>query len=153
MSYEDVFQETLKVYEHLTDSNSKNSIELSLLSGHLLIESAINILLEKKLFKPSLLKLDRMMFAQKMNLLRAIIGDEEFTWQWDAMKRMNKLRNTFAHDLEKPTFQNDIDSFVDLVRNKHSNEHLRKNFSKEEKFVWAITSIHTYFMRALQNEN
>ena len=145
--------ETLKVFEHLTGSGSKSSIELSLLSGHLLIESAIKILLEKKLEKPSSINLERMKFDQTQRWLRAIMGDSEFNWQWEAIIKLNKLRNAFAHKLEKPDFQKDIDEFIDFVKRNHSREYFKTNFSKKEKLVWAITSVHTHLMGALQNEN
>ncbi len=73
-----------------------------LLRGHLWLENAVIDLITAELHNPRPLNVDRMTFANKVNLVEALglVGQNDA----DTLRELNKIRNRLAHDLHgEPT--------------------------------------------------
>jgi hypothetical protein len=91
---------------------------LVVLKGHLLLEREINSLLELKLPNPDALKLKEgkgMTFYSKVCLLEALIPKPEPAELWDITKKLNTLRNRFAHNLSPDGIAKEIEEFMNNV--------------------------------------
>jgi len=150
MSYKELDNETLEIFEHHTDIGEKCSIGISLVSGHLLIETALKALLEKVQGNLSSVELENLTYAEAMERSQAVLGDDELTWEWKAIKQLNSLRNSFSQDLKKPRFISKVDEFIDFVRAQHAAEFYQDSFSREEKLIRAIRATHKGLVQELK---
>ena len=80
------------------------------LDYHLILEGLLAAMIEKVIAHPEVLDLERMFFSQKLMLCRALelISDAEF----HLLKKMNALRNRFAHRLGYQVNFSDIHTLV-----------------------------------------
>lgn len=89
---------------------------LLILKGHLLVEQKINCLLEANLPNPDALRLrvdHGPKFIHKLSLLRALIPKPELAPElWGSIKKLNDLRNEFAHKLSPNDVKKKIDEFT-----------------------------------------
>jgi len=78
--------EIFKGYEHLPDDEN---IELTILKGHLLVESRLIEYIEKKIDNPSAFESDKLRFAQLLMLARSLCGDKEYENLWTSIQKLN----------------------------------------------------------------
>jgi hypothetical protein len=87
-----------------------NPLIADVVTYHLRLESLLEKILKEYLVEPEVLDFDRMMFAQKASFACAIGKIERPLYE--VLKRMNSLRNKFAHRMDfKPSF----DQIHDLI--------------------------------------
>jgi hypothetical protein len=103
---------------------------MMILKGHLLIEEQINLLLEARIPKSSVLKDAGFTFNQKIRLAEAVVEEtySDDIWLWPAIHKLNKLRNDIAHNLSKPGIPDRIVDFVKRVPAKRESTNLCHNF-------------------------
>ena len=98
--------------------------------GHLLIETALEVLLSQyldlKVFEDRDLSFDdKLKLAQSMKLL----GD-----LYAPIKRLNKIRNDFAHKIETKIQDVDIEVFVQFIKaRKHDDSEIFKTYIEEKQ--------------------
>lgn len=93
----------------------KGDATLSILKGHLLLEEYVRELIDRKMKNPEALRESRLEFDQCLSLARALTGDEFPDWIWKALKKLNKLRNDLAHNLEPKGFEDRVKDFISFV--------------------------------------
>jgi len=116
MKPESKLYEDLKRFSQFMPYEGDN--DLLILKGHLLVEELLSELIKHFLSKnnPLSIKLEKnMMFAQKLNLCWALIGDKIDNQQWGNLKKLNLLRNSMSHSLEPKNFIGKIEVFTTAV--------------------------------------
>ena len=90
---------------HFENFFAENSAHISdVVSYHLTTEALLERMLLRKLADPTALDFERMMFAQKLSLVRALGLIERPIFE--LLRKMNTLRNKFSHKLGySPTFE------------------------------------------------
>ena len=88
----------------------------SLLRAHLLFEEVLNAYLESQLRHPGQLDGQRLSFAQRLAIARACSPHlEPSDWRWEALAKLNQLRNTLAHKLEPTKFESKSKEYVTFI--------------------------------------
>jgi hypothetical protein len=83
--------------EHLSHVDELAQV---VLKGHLLIESALNNIIETIFFHPEHILERRFQCHQKLAICRALCLRKDKERTWDLIEAINTLRNDVAHDLE-----------------------------------------------------
>ncbi|MBI2336533.1 MAG: hypothetical protein HYU97_07210 [Deltaproteobacteria bacterium] len=113
-------------FKHL----NKKDLDLIILKGHLIVEQRINEAFEKKL-KPNLLKRVkdlRFSIPTKLVFLQAMGNfDKTFDHFFEAVEKLNNLRNKMAHNLECPKIEDQAKEILSLM---YKGECLNKRFQK-----------------------
>jgi hypothetical protein len=111
--------------------------DLLILKGHLLVEELLSELIKHFLSKgnPLGIKLEKnMMFAQKLNLCWALIGNKIDNQQWENLKKLNVLRNSMSHSLEPKDFNEKIETFTTAVLTSKKVKYHIEEMTKHSKF-------------------
>lgn len=107
-------------------------LTLMILKGHLLIEEQVITLIKNRIAKFGPLKDADLTTHQKICLAEALIEEHspngEHAWLWPAIKKLNKLRNDIAHNLEKLGIVDRVVDFVTRVPRKMGSENVCHNF-------------------------
>jgi hypothetical protein len=77
--------------------NKYRDMEMILLKGHLILEQAINHLINIHVKDPQKIDSLNLMFAKKTDLLMALIG-KQFSSEERHLKEINRIRNKLAHE-------------------------------------------------------
>ncbi|EGU47244.1 hypothetical protein VIOR3934_02707 [Vibrio orientalis CIP 102891 = ATCC 33934] len=104
-----------EVYASLEkDLLNQSEIELVLLKGHLILEQAINQHLLRYIDHEKNLDSLSLMFAKKVDLLNALEGSKPNVWQeyTPYIKRINKIRNKLAHQLNFDDYHDELKSWA-----------------------------------------
>lgn len=102
----DAFRRFLNVLPHGKDT------ELVLLKGHLLIEEQINKIIAERLKNPDALKDARITSYQAICLAKSFFPSDFKPWLWDALLKLNLIRNKVAHNIEGNGINDRIEHFV-----------------------------------------
>jgi hypothetical protein len=85
---------------------------LVILKGHLIIEAELIDICGRLLKNPDALEAGRVSFFVRLNLVRALVGDDAMPESfWLAMKDLNKIRNHLAHNLEPKGLDEELRQF------------------------------------------
>src|SRR5262245_14374842 len=76
--------------------------ELQILKAHLLAEESLNRYLAHNLPNPKALG-PRMGFARSLSIAHAVTPHSAADWIWPALRALNALRNSLAHEISDPT--------------------------------------------------
>ena len=87
-------------------------LTLIILKGHLLAEEIINELLFCLLKTPTALEKTKLNFNTKLCFIRSLIPKNSLCHAFDAVEKLNTLRNKLAHHLEPVDLDNLINSFL-----------------------------------------
>ena len=94
--------------------------ELVLLKGHLLIEEQIHQIIDERLKNPNTLKDARITSHQAICLAQSFFPLDFKPWLWDALIKLNTLRNKVAHNIELSDINDRIEHFVNAYPWGHS---------------------------------
>jgi len=94
-----------RILEHLP---MKGNTVLTLLKGHLLIEETLRKFINKKVPNRNAIEEAQLSFHQTCCMVKALYKPQGMEWLWVAVKRLNKLRNDLAHNLEPVGFDDRI---------------------------------------------
>lgn len=98
---------------------------LVVLKGHLLIEEEINEILTIMLNEPSALFDAHLSFRQRLAVLRSVVGSEgNQHFRYDALQKLNVLRNELAHNLEPKELDRRVKMFLEQIEDPESEEAL-----------------------------
>lgn len=87
----------LKVLKNLP---GEGDLSLIILKGHLLIEELLFALVSSAAKDASAIKSAGLSYYQLVWIAKALFEDDRLSPFWDAMLKLNTLRNTLAHQLE-----------------------------------------------------
>lgn len=90
----------------------KGDLELLVLKGHLVIEEALHALASRETRYPDALREGSFTFSEILRIAKSLAYAKDMDWLWQALQRLNKLRNEMAHNLEPQTFQKLLSEFV-----------------------------------------
>lgn len=85
------------------------------LKGHLLLEEQLNNYVDGFMEKPHVLNSSRLQFDLKVKLAHALSGDLPNPAVWDALRVLNKIRNSLAHRLDDQNLNNLQAEFIRQV--------------------------------------
>jgi hypothetical protein len=120
MTADDYFHRGWKEYLRHLPEDVSHPMEILALRGHILIERQITQLIEIELRNPSALDIDRMRYGSKVRLAHALLGDEVRVWIWEALSKVNVLRNSIAHKLADDKIEDHARALIDMVRQDDS---------------------------------
>ena len=103
----------LRFAKHLP---SADDMTLIVLKGHLLIEERLISILESSLQYPKALDEVRLTFAQRLSLAKALKHRHENSWLWEAIGKVNSIRNDLAHKLEPSKLNEKIEDFFTFIK-------------------------------------
>jgi hypothetical protein len=112
------FEASKRYYRHLP---SAEDMSLLLLKGHLLVEELLRQLVDNALVRPAALKDARLETYQFICLAEALFHDRAPNWLWDALRKLNSIRNKLAHELEPMGLNDKIADFQQYVE-QHRNK-------------------------------
>lgn len=103
----------LRLAKHLP---SVDDMTLIVLKGHLLIEEQLISILDSSLKYPKALDKARLTFAQRLSLVKALKYRHENGWVWEAIGKLNSIRNDIAHKLEPSKLNEKIKEFFRFIK-------------------------------------
>jgi hypothetical protein len=117
------------VVGQLYASNDETTV---VLRAHLVLEGLLWQYLERRLPNYDAVRDGRLSFAQLVCITAALQRSQKDARLWEALKRLNALRNELAHDLDEERYRERRTAFLASTRNfiesqeKTAREHLRK---------------------------
>jgi hypothetical protein len=88
---------------------------LIVLKGHLLVENLLTEFIVSKVPDPSHLEAGQFRFPQRVALAQMFAPKGSNDWVWDALRKLNSLRNTLAHRLEAENAEHKLNEFLKSV--------------------------------------
>lgn len=134
---DDEFQDPAlaRIFEHFSD---EAPLELQVLKGHLIIEVQLRELFELQLAHPLALKgseAPKFDCHQIICLVQAISPHtNQEHWLWPALKTLNSIRNSLAHQLDQKDLVAKVKS---LVKRVNSDVHANKAMFKSKGLAGA----------------
>jgi hypothetical protein len=133
-----------RMSEHLPRSKD---LTLIVLKGHLLVEEQINKLLDVLLKNPKAVAGARLTFYQRLCILKALLPQAETTHsEWQAIEKLNSLRNQFAHTLEPACVEKRVKEFLamiedpDVPEEEWNKEHIETRLKRCIAAIFGIVS-------------
>ena len=108
-------QPLIRFMEH---QPKNGDIELAILKCHLLIEELLTKILNDKATDPSFIEKANLSFYQKVSLVRSTGALSVWTWLWDVIGKLNKIRNELAHNLTVIDITTKCEDFIKIVEQK-----------------------------------
>lgn len=109
----DAFRRFLDFLPHDQD------LTLVILKGHLLIEEQIRQIIAERVKRPQILYTQkgryRIGFYLATYIAEAFFLKKREPWLWEAVRKLNTVRNAIGHSVEPRGLDNNIDDFVNSV--------------------------------------
>jgi len=96
-------------------------VSLTVLKGHLLTEELLREFINDKVKHPSHVRDAGLRYIQCVHVARAFSLNPE-DWVWDALVRLNAIRNKLSHALEPDGLDDAVSSLLQLVRHHDPRE-------------------------------
>lgn len=109
--------------------------ELVILKGHLLIEEQVRLILSQNVCNQSALVQANLNCHQAICLAEALISKGENENFWSSVKKLNKLRNSIAHNIFQIGFHDMVDDFVYSFPAPWEGESIEQSF---ELSIWSL---------------
>lgn len=125
----DAFKRFIKLLPHGKD------LTLVILKGHLLIEEQVRQIIDERVKIPQSLRDARLTCYQAICIAEAFCSEEQ-KYIWNAVKKLNNIRNDLAHKTEPVGLDDRIDDFVQSIPwhvPVEENEIMRIEFT-----LWAL---------------
>ena len=87
----------------------------SVLKAHLVFEELLRAYLDRELRNPNALEGARLTFAQLLAVARACSPVSDVKWHWEAIAKLNSLRNMLSHNLLPKERDSLIADFVSFI--------------------------------------
>jgi hypothetical protein len=115
--FEKAAEAKLRVIKHLPKDGD---LSLIILKGHLLIEELLFALVSSAARDPSAIASARLGYYELASVAKALFYEKRMGPVWGAMFELNKLRNTFAHNLEPPDLKEKLQRFAAVGSGGHA---------------------------------
>ncbi len=138
------FTEASRRYAKLLPS--ADDMTLLLLKGHLLVEELLRSLIDDTLVKPSALKDARLETFQCICLAEAIFANRAPKWLWEALRKLNSIRNKLAHNLEPTGLDDKILDFQKYVEKNRDKSPGLRSVAKGHPVKLAIGDVHVQLL-------
>ncbi|MEJ1495078.1 MAG: hypothetical protein RPU13_01125 [Candidatus Sedimenticola sp. (ex Thyasira tokunagai)] len=116
---------------------------LIVLKGHLLVEDLMREYCFSKVNNGRYLEYSKMSFNQIAYLVRALQEKDAPSWIWGAIKKLNWLRNAFAHNLSPENYEKKRNEFIAVVKSENSIDILENRTEMHEILSAAIFVVFT----------
>ena len=130
-----------KLLQHL---RPKGDPVLTILKGHLLVEELLREHLNKMLPNPKAIEQLDLSFNDCLCLVKAHHNQPFLRWLWEAIKKLNILRNKLAHNLEPKGFKDSIKDFIKYVE-ENTGKPSAGQIKKYGRLGLAMISVHASF--------
>ncbi len=100
---------------------------LVILKCHLLIEELLRSLVDRFMKEPSALNDARLGFNQYRCLAKGLIAHPKFDGLWEAIRKLNAVRNALSHNLEPHEIDDRIAELIKYVSANNSFNHASIN--------------------------
>ena len=80
------------------------------------MEELLRRIVDERVKKPSALRTVRFECSHIISMAEAFCAKEVDQWTWDAIRKLNTLRNDIAHKLEPRGMKDRVDHLVSVVR-------------------------------------
>ena len=115
MTDKQVTQRQIKAFRRFANLLPRGQdLTLVILKGHLLIEEQVRQIINERVKTPESLR-DANLDSHQAICLAEAFYSEEHKYIWDAVKKLNKLRNKIAHKTEPTGLDDRLDDFVKSV--------------------------------------
>ena len=101
-----------KIVTHIPEDGD---LTLVILKGHLILEEELNAAVASRTPHSSFLVEAELEFDQLLLVAKSQYFTHEQSWVWGAAKKLNTIRNLFAHNLEPPEAGKKLEEFLQLV--------------------------------------
>ena len=98
-----------------TTLSASDSLVSLVLKGHLLIEEQLYTLLCNTVRDQRSLEEGNLRFSHLFTFAKSLYFTRDGGWLWEAVARLNSLRNALAHNLEPPQLTQKIEAFLAVV--------------------------------------
>lgn len=141
--YLDAFQ------KHLTEVDELSQI---VLKGHLIIESALDNIIEIIFFHPEHILEKRFAFLQKVAVCRSLCLRRDRETTWDVIEAVNAVRNEVAHRLDRAKFKPKMDRLRELYRKEGYPAHVEGEDVSDQAIVLYACSGCTGFLGTFEHD-
>lgn len=126
--------------------------ETVLLKGHLVIEQLLTRLLELSLMEPERLKKIRPMFATKLELYLAIVGNSIISNGLEkVLRELNALRNILAHNLNHQEFEIRLEKWIEMATRQRLASPNSPGLYKEQ-LITAVSRIAAFLSGVIESK-
>ena len=137
------FDASSRYYKHLP---SADDMTLLLLKGHLLVEELLRQLLDTALANPAALRDARLETHQCVCLAEALFDGRAPSWLWEALRKLNGIRNKLAHNLEPIGLDDKISDFQNYVEKHRSKAPGLRSIAKGHPVKLALGDVHVQLL-------
>jgi hypothetical protein len=142
------FADVARYSKHMPQTTDST---LLVLKGHLLLEELLNKLITQYLVKPAALKDARLETHQKLCLAEALLHNHAHPWVWTALKKLNTIRNHFAHDLEPKGIEDRLADFQNFVEDNRDKSPGLRSVLKGAPLKLALGDLHIQLLILLHH--
>ncbi len=121
-------------------------LDLVILKAHLLIEEQLNFLLAERLKNPSVLDEIELGSFHRICLAQSFFPPDYQPWLWEGLKKLNRLRNHIAHNLEPKGVQDRID---DLISGYPPGAYANRFTERQDRFQYTLWLMHNMISELL----
>ncbi|WP_149087855.1 hypothetical protein [Pseudomonas prosekii] len=127
---------------------------LMALKGHLLVEQALRTFIESRVSQPCRIKDKQIQFSALVDFASSLAKIGELDWLWSALKTLNQLRNTLAHNLSPQKTEEIEEKFVNHVKNHDGELSVFEGSSKLKygEFSLAVFQVYDVLLSASHSQ-
>lgn len=111
-------------------------VDLVILKAHLLIEEQLRHIIDERVRNRDALDDARLGFHQCACLVEAFFPPDFEPSLWQAVKKLNKIRNKIAHEIEPTALQNTLDDLVNSFPSGFGK--IKGNIERLELTLWSL---------------
>ena len=143
LSLKTAMKKIVQCFEYLP---SERGLEYIILKGHLLAEEEMLNYIKRAMPNPISITEERFSFYQLIQIVKAMRPTGADLWLWEALQKLNSLRNEMAHNLQPQGFDRRVKQLIKIIEQKAGKDNLNIKRNKKEKLRNAITVIvaHVY---------
>jgi hypothetical protein len=100
------------VYAYDDKDAEQMALMLTIRGGHLAVEEQLTAIRKKSVPYPKALDGKRLPFSTRLCLSKAMKYRPEDHWIWNAIEKLDTVRNDLAHTLKSPKFETKLEAFL-----------------------------------------
>ena len=138
LSRRDALKKIWQCFEILPE---EKGYEYLILKGHLLAEEEMLNYIERAMPNPTPIIEGRFSFYQLVQIVEALRPTGADSWLWESLRKLNRLRNEMAHNLQPQGLEQKMNELAKIVEQDTSLDIFRTKSDKKETLRSAITLI------------